>query len=200
MVKLSSVFVLLLLLPTLAVGQAGTISIYGDIGGTDCGLSDVAPGLETYYIIHSFTPGATACQFWAPEPWCMEAIYLSDTAVFPVTIGNTQEGVSIGYGSCLSGYIHVLSINVFAQGLTPQCCCYFIYPHPQATTGEVEVVDCDENLLTAHGYVGYFNPDYINCGCWVANATESPSYNGCINEPIPTKEYTWGKVKSLYSD
>jgi hypothetical protein len=60
-----------------------------------------------------------------------------------------------------------LSVNVFAQGLTPACCCYFILPHPVSETGEVEIADCDDNLLPANGYWGYFNPDNLNCNLMI---------------------------------
>lgn len=198
--RLLPVVFLLLVLVSPAFGQAGYISIFGDHSGIDCGLPDVAPGLATYYIFHHATPGATACQFWAPTPWCMDAIYLQDTIVFPVTLGDSQTGVSIGYGSCLAGPIHVLSILAFGQGLTPKCCCYFIYPHPASTTGDIQVVDCEENLLSATGGLGYFNPDYIECGCWISAPNSVDGLYGCINDPIPVKDVTWGKVKALYAE
>ncbi|UCH82575.1 MAG: hypothetical protein JSW50_08795 [Candidatus Latescibacterota bacterium] len=188
-----------------ALGQSSWISMFSDIGGTDCNLPDVTPQLTPYYVVHyMYTPeGSTASQFWAPQPWCLGAIYLSDTAVFPVTIGNSQEGVSIGYGSCHTNRVHVLTLNFFTQGTSPSCCCYFVYPHPASTTGEVEVVDCNNNLVTATGGWGYVNADWVNCGCWVGNQSGGSGPAGpygCINDPIAVEQATWGKVKSLYSD
>jgi hypothetical protein len=185
-------------------GQAGYIGIYGDNQGmTPCGLRDQTPGLTPYYIVHTNTPGATASRFWAPKPWCSMAQYLADTAVFPVTVGNSQTGVAIGYGSCRQGPIHVLTINFFTQGLTPSCCCYFIYGDPR-TSGQVEVVDCAEHLLYATGSRGVINstiacdcPACTSPGCLAAFYAGS---DGCINYPVPVQESTWGRVKQLYSE
>jgi hypothetical protein len=146
--------------------------------------------------------GASASQFWAPTPWCLGATYLSDTPVFPVTIGDSQTGVSLGYGECLSNRAHVLTLNFFTQATSHSCCCYFIYPHPQSTTGWVEVVDCNNDLQTANGSWGYINADWVTCGCWIGKQTagEGPAGPyGCINDPVPVEQATWGKVKSLYS-
>lgn len=203
MVKLILALILVLCVASPVLGQTDYISVSGDPYGSDCFLWDVAPGLVTYYVVHYAWVGATASQFWAPKPWCLGAVYLADAAVFPVTIGDSQTGVSIGYGSCLNGPIHVLTLNFFAQGTSPNCCCYFIYPHPQSETGDIEVVDCNDNLNSAYGWLGYINTDYLTCICTVAGRTagEKPAGPyGCINDPIAVEQATWGKVKALYSD
>jgi len=166
-----------------ALAQAGFIGLFSDLQGIDCDLFDNAPGLCTYYVFHQATPGAIASQFSAPMPGCMAALYLSDTAVFPVTIGNSQIGVAIGYGVCLAAPIHILSINLFCQGLTPTCCPYPVLPDPAVPSGQIEVVDCSNNLLVASGSQAMVNPDH-SCCCFCTAVEKS----------------TWGKVKSLYDD
>jgi hypothetical protein len=165
---------------SLAFAQAGTIGIYGDPGGTLCELEDATPGLCSYYVVHVLTPGATAAQFSAPAPACFAGPYLSDTAVFPVTIGSSQTGVAIGYGTCVVGPAHILTINYFCQGLTGNCCEYAILADPNVPSGEIEVVDCTSGLLFANGGHAVVNADGT-CDC--TNASE---------------ESTWGKVKSLF--
>lgn len=178
-------FVTLVLVATasLAFAQPGFLGMFGDQQGTDCNLWDVMPGLCTYYVVHVGTPGATASQFSAPQPGCHLAIYLSDTQMFPVTIGNSQNGVAIGYGACLGSPILVLMVNYFCQGLTPPCCTYRVLPDPNNPTGQIDVVDCNGSLLAAAGLCAVINPT-SDCPCWAT----------------PTKESTWGKVKSLYSE
>ena len=85
----------------LAFAQGGFIGIFGDAAGTDCNLWDKGPGLCLYYVFHMMAPGVTASQWSAPAPSCFPSIWLSDTAMFPVTIGSSQTGVAIGYGACL---------------------------------------------------------------------------------------------------
>jgi len=201
---LLSLLALLVLVASPAFAQGGWISMFADQSGTDCDLPDRMTGLTPYYVVHyMYSGGATASQFWTPAPWCLGATYLSDTAVFPVTIGNSQTGVSIGYGVCLFDRAHVLTLNFFTQGTSPECCCYFVYPHPESTTGEIEVVDCGNNLVTANGGWGYINADWVTCGCWVdlnVNDEGPAGPYGCINDPIAVEQATWGKVKALYSE
>jgi hypothetical protein len=137
--------------------------------------------LCTYFIVHVWTPGATASQFSAPMPPCMGAIWLSDTAVYPVTIGNSQTGVAIGYGACIPGPNHILSINYFCQGLAGPCCYYYVQEDPNVPSGEIEIVDCTSAL-------------------WLQTARDCGIINAgpLCNCNIATDPATWGKVKALY--
>ncbi len=168
-----------------AFAQAGSIGICADQRGTVCNLSDV-PGLTQYYVVHMNTQAATACQYSAPKPACFTGIYLSDTNPFPVTIGNSQIGVSIGYGVCKSSPIYVQAISYFTYGTTPPCCFYWVRPDPTASPPGIYVVDCAQpygNLLVATGGAGLINRG-PTCCC------------GCS----PTEDSTWGQVKALYGE
>ncbi|UCH84511.1 MAG: hypothetical protein JSW50_02120 [Candidatus Latescibacterota bacterium] len=167
---------------SMAFAQAGSVGLFADPGGVNCNVTDI-PGLLPIFAVHVYHAGATACQFSAPVPACMiAAIWLSDTAVFPVTVGNSQTGVAIGYGLCQGAPTHVLTINVFAQGLSAPCCVYPVLPDPNVPSGQVEVVDCNNSLLQATGGVAIINST-PNCNC-----------------DVPTEDTTWGKVKSLYTN
>lgn len=173
----------LMLGASMAFAQGGSIGVFADPAGSSCNLTDAAPGLLSFYAVHVLTPGATASQFSAPKPACMaSATYLSDTGVFPVTIGNSQNGVAIGYGACLAAPIHVLTINFFGSGLTPACCYYGVFADPNLASGQIEVVDCAENLIYATGGVGIVNPN-ATCQC-----------------DVPVQDTTWGKVKSIFAE
>ena len=167
-----------------ALAQGGFIGVRADPGGTDCNLQDVVPGiLLNYYVVHLSCPGATASQWAAPMPACMVgAIWLSDTSVFPVTIGNSQIGVAIGYGVCLASPIHILTMNFLGFATTTPCCEYTPTADPGAPSGQIEVVDCAGNLVTAGASCAIVNPT-SNCPCWAT----------------PVEETTWGKVKELYT-
>ncbi len=80
-----------------------------------------------------------ASQFAAPMPACMTGVtYLGETSTYAVAVGTTQTGVSIGYGACYSGTIHVLTVRFFGTGLSEPCC---VYPCsvPDWYHGETEV-------------------------------------------------------------
>lgn len=169
-----------------AWGQAGSIGIFPNAAANCCLLDDKTLGLTAYYVVHVYTPGATACRYSAPRPVCFTATYLSDTNMFPVTIGNSQSGVSVGYGSCRVGPIHVQTLNFFTTGTTPECCYYRVQPDPASSYGEIEVSDCGFQLIFGVG-----GHSIINGG---------PRCNCGYPCPVPVEETTWGEVKSLYSD
>jgi len=176
----------MLLGATLAFGQVGgVIGSYADPGGLNCNVTDAAPGLLPIFIVHTLSPGATAAQFAAPIQLCqVGSLWLSDTGVFAVTIGNSQGGVAIGYGTCQVSPTHILTINYFVNGITALCCAYSVIPDPNVVSMQVEVVDCAGNLLTATGRTNTINGTVAQCDCNV----------------VPVEESTWGKVKSLYVD
>jgi hypothetical protein len=168
---------------SLAFGQGagGSIGLFSDLQGTDCNLWDVVPGLGTYYVVHTGHQGATAAQFMARKPACLLATYLSDSAVHPVTIGNSQTGVAVNYGFCYYPPTLVLTINFFCQGLTGQCCTYRVSPDPRVPSGQIEVADCAFNIWYAAGNCAVVNPN-ASCPCWAT----------------PAEKTTWGRVKAQY--
>ncbi len=92
------------------------------------------------------------------------ATWISDTEPFE-NPGNSQTGKSIGYGVCIAGprAILVLTINYFVQGSSPPCCQYPLLPVPWAG-GQVRLIDCDYNTLTAEGLVSTINGNGT-CSC-----------------------------------
>jgi len=171
--------VVLMLGAGMAFAQGGTFGLYGDNAGTSCWLNDKTPGLTPYYVVHLNTTAASAAEFAAPKPSCLLATWLSDTSVFPVTVGGSQTGVSIGYGSCRAAPIHILTLNFFTQGMTGACCLYRVLPHP--VNGGPWMVDCASNQLPAGTNIAVVN----------GNAT-------CTCEIVPADDTTWGGVKALY--
>ena len=174
--------VAMLCVASLVFAQGGSIGAFGDPGGTDCNLYDAAPGLMSVYIVHMNTAGATASQFYAPTPACfLGATYLSDSPAFPVAIGSSQTGIAIAYGACLPSPIHVLTIQFFGQGLTPECCWFKPEPHPSSSEEFLlEKWDCDGVLQDEYPGWAIINPDLRTyCG-------------------TPSGNTTWGAIKVLY--
>ena len=182
--------------------QAGAIGVFGDPRGASCELYDRTPGLTSFYIVHVLTPGAMGSQYSAPKPACLMATWLSDTNMFPVTIGNSQVGMSVAYGSCRVGPIHVQTMNYFGTGTTPACCRYGACPHVNSLAGLIEVIDCDENLVYGWAYEGIVNSTPF-CGCY---ACASPACVEALHRTssncyaVSVEDATWGRVKSAYSE
>ena len=165
-----------------AYGQGGAITLSSDPAGTSCNLADRNAGLCSIYVVHIEGSGVTGAQFSARAPACFTATWLSDTAVFPVILGDSQSGVSVAYGGCMSSPVHILTITFLCQGLTAECCPYRVLPHPGSTSGEIEVSDCNFTVLYAAGGRAVING---NPGCPCGYGAEAS---------------TWGKVKTLYRE
>ena len=178
-----------------ASGQfPGWIGASSDQSGLNSIFEDNVPGLMNVYVFHHYTNAATGCRFKAPKPICMEAMYLGEAVTAPFTRrGNSQTGITISYGMCLSSPIHVLTISFFVQGTTPNCCCYFILPDHAAVPHGIHVTDCSDppQLMLAHTYIGIINPAMNQC-------SEHTVPESCINYSVPVENSTWGAIKSLY--
>lgn len=180
MAKAVTIAFLAVLVASSAFGQAGTIGIFADPNGTNPNLVDNGPGIYSVYVVHVDVSGSEGCQFSAPLPACYPGSFLSDGNVHDVVLGNSQDGVSVAYGQCLSGPIHVLTINVFNQGLTQQCCRWWVRPHPDNVNQQIEATNCSRDFIYPLGAPGTFNAD-AGCG-------------------DPYEESTWGRVKKLYDE
>jgi len=163
MKKALLVTLVLMLVAGTGFAQNGFVGVFADNQGTNCNLA-VAPGLFLVYVVHVFTAGSTAVQYSAPKPACLTATYLSDTNMFAVTIGHSQTGVAVGYGSCRIGTIHVQTLAYFVAGGTAQCCEYPVLPDPNVASGHIETVNCAYNLVYAMGITGIVNPN-PTCVC-----------------------------------
>ncbi|MEE9271617.1 MAG: hypothetical protein V3V49_15315 [Candidatus Krumholzibacteria bacterium] len=174
----------MLLGASLTFGQAGAIGTYADPLGLDCNVTGSIGSVLSIFVVHTLTPGATASRFRASAPLCMlttGSVHLSDTVVFPVTVGSSQTGVAIGYGACLAGPIHVLTIN-YMSGATPFCCEYTVQADPGSVSGQIEVDLCSGQLAFGVGLTHTVNGT-IACPCSV---------------PVPVEAMSWGRVKAMY--
>jgi hypothetical protein len=118
----------------------------------------------------------------APKPDCLNATYLSDTAVLPMTSGSSQTVVEVGYGMCAANVdmpFHVLTINYFANSATAPCCLYKIT--------FAENTDCAGNVDTAVGLSNVINPNGT-CSCEAGSDCST----------LPVEAATWGSIKALY--
>lgn len=120
----------------------GSIGVYSDLNGTNRNVIDTG-GIVMVHVFHTATEGATASQFRveAPAGWSL----LSSQAQYPVTIGSPDIGVAIGYGQCITGKNHVLTLTYQSPGTTAGEM-FKIGPHSR-TPESIQVVDCSQNLV-----------------------------------------------------
>lgn len=149
------IFVVTGVIVLIAPGQVwtqGTIGIYGEPAGrTLCVMPD-SP-LQEYFVVYADGPPIQRIEFSAALPVeCLTPLstWISDFAMFPNTAGDSQNGIVVDFGQCLSPPIHILSILVEQPAnLKPDCCPWEI--------GGVVASDCEGNPIAWHRTRGYLN-------------------------------------------
>lgn len=158
-----------------ALAQVNQFGVYAEPTASDCGIPFESAGSKSFYVVHTLSPGALASQFMVPLPACFPGSWLSDDQPFATTIGDSQNGVVIAYGSCLSGTIHVLTINVFATDVPPNCCMISVVPDPSVMSGEIEIADCSSAMVYGTGLSYPINED-CSCDCETGEVLSVPPY------------------------
>jgi len=178
---------------------ASTIEVSETQYGYGCQLgNDQGPGVRTVYVRHTFSVGSLASRFRILLGPGATMTYLSETHPYPMTVGNTQDGISICYGSCTPPEPLLLAtISYMSYATDANCSKVLIMPHPSAQT--VEVVGCDGvpeaafvremNILAPHGVCGCPDPHKF---------AGAPQVFDCNSLPVAST--TWGAIKSLYSN
>ena len=178
----------LLLVAGLAFAQGGSIGLFSTPAPVNCDVYDI-PGVIMVYVVHVFSPGATAAQFIVNDvSWGNLMIFLAEAATPPYikigtcTMSGGGGGCAIAFGMCVPSPNMMLTITYFAQGMTGPCSYIQVMADPSAMPPGIYVTDCSSPpiLLNATGGDVVVNPD-ATCMC-----------------NIPVEETTWGQIKSLY--
>lgn len=164
-----------------ALAQTGSMGFASDAVGSSCNIT-VPTGVPfTIYVVHKSTDGATGSQ-WRFDPATAHAnLIATGNSAGPaslLTIGSPAAGISIAYGGCVSGDLHIWTFNYFTVVGVPNCTYLFITADP--IPNKVISVDCNFAEIEVDPGEGIMNPDGT-CDCVVG-----------------TQQSTWGKVKSLY--
>jgi hypothetical protein len=82
--------------------------------------------------------------------------------------------------------MHILTAWYYAGSLigTADCCEYQVLPHPEASTGDVEILDCTGTWVAADHVSAFVNAN-SSCPCSIPTG-------------IAGQLTTWGAVKALY--
>jgi hypothetical protein len=163
----------------------GFIGLYADAAATSCNLVPLAGTLYQVHVIHMRHTGMAGSHFAAPAPDCMNAVHLGDQGMWPTQIGNSQDGLSLGYGGCLTAPTYLMVINYFVEGDVDPCCLYPVLPDPHRADGEIVGVDCSPNLVVIGGGTAVVN---ANSGCMCGDG----------GDPVLVEETTWGRIKMMY--
>ncbi len=186
---------------SLAFGQAGYIGLFSDAAHTNCNMTITdTGGTKRVYVYHMLSAGTTASMFGIEttglvggEDECdLSGISYQFTLVigdpfFEAPYDTDNAGVAIAYGSCITTgaiYLFRITFACFDEMVPPPACSKLeVVPAPDAPSGTIEVVGCADDKLVGGGGRLNINPtsSCMECG------------------PNPTKDSSWGKIKSLYN-
>lgn len=174
---------------------SGAISVSSISLGYECEVLDLAPQVRTFYVLHTLNIGTTASRFKLAAGPGMTMTWMSETHALASTIGDTQNGISVCYGSCTVGDVLIASVTYLAYGTSASCSEIRVLPHPNATT--IEAIRCDGVPIRVFGRNLQVSTSGI-CGCGSAvSFSGTPSNFAC--EPVAVQASTWGAIKALYA-
>jgi hypothetical protein len=172
-----------------------SIAVWGSPDYPLCEISDL-PGERTLYVVHRFNPGMNAVRFKIEAGPGLTMTYVSEVHHFASTVGNTQDGISVCYGTCTLGNQLIASITYIANGTSAPSSRIVVAPHPSAQT--IEAIKCNGVPTRAYGEDMTVSSGG-GCGCPVTH-----SFPGTADvfscDPAATKNTTWGAIKALYLD
>lgn len=176
----------LIALPAAAMAQHGTIGLYTEETATNCDMVDAGQGILTVYVVHTQVAGSTASEFMVQPSTGFTATHVGDYTPY-LYIGNSQTGISVGYGECLSGPISIMTITYLFDGTSSACGYLEVVGDPGAVEPPgLYTVDCapywERQKHVPQGGKLFVNGDG-SCPCL---------------SPVPVREGTWGQIKVLY--
>jgi hypothetical protein len=177
---------ILLVVPAAAMAQHGVIGLFADETATSCEMVDNGQGILDIYVMHTLVAGSTASEFMVQPSAGFTAMHIGDTTPY-LYIGNSQTGISVAYGECLTAPIHIMTITYLFDGTSSACGYLEVVADPNAVpVPGIYMTDCVlpvPNKFSPQGGKLFVNGDG-SCPCM---------------SPVPTEESTWGQIKAMYN-
>lgn len=168
-----------------SASYADSIGLFSDATSGIC-AAEAAVGLPlNVYVIH-FSPNGATGSAWRVDNSSAMVELGSSCNELSIT-GDPYTGISLGYGSCMSGTFVLCTLTFLkvTTGVIPGCYQLNVLPYPGEQT--VTTVDCSQAAQAAAG--GFFTFD------WVENVTSGLN---CWDCTTAAQSSTWGAVKALY--
>lgn len=173
-------FVLLAVTVLSTTAHADVIGLYSDPTGGFCAAPSTPLVLNTVYVIHQFSSGATRSA-WRITNDTDQVIYNSSCGQLSIQ-GNVIDGIEVFYPGCMTGSFVICQVGFLKLTTEPEPGCYQLnvvgFNSPTPT-----YVDCNDNQFAAEGWFFTFDID-LKPSCWDCST--------------PVESRTWGNVKALY--
>lgn len=188
-----------LLLPSSVLAQS-QVGVFADPSGNFCIVED-RPGPQTLYVLQKFTLGSTATRFQIEFSPGFAGTLLSVSVPNGTMVGDPMTGVTVNYGSCLSGTVAVLNLHLMLTGTSPECSWVRVTAHPLSVDDMPDSYDCSGVRAPEDWRGTHIQPPI---GPWFHLCPDLAGFGhsgyGCkpTSEPLPVEASTWGSVKALY--
>jgi hypothetical protein len=180
------ILAILLVIPVVAASQTGVIGLYADQNAGSCELVDAGQGILNIYVIHTLVVASSAAEFAVEPSAGFTATHIGDQTPY-LFIGNSQTGISVAYGECLSAPINIMTITYLFDGTSSACGYLEVVAHKYGPPAGLFTVDCQDEeapiKLIPQGARLFVNADG-SCPCL---------------SPVPVRESTWGQIKAMYN-
>ena len=179
--RIATLVVVALMATVVAVSaQTPYIAVYYDQYLTQETKDCPGPMMDTWYVAaKNFNAFLTGAEFAIQYPAAV--LYLGDANTPPVTVGNTQAGISMGFALPVNGFFDVFLCNVKVFWNCSSC----VDPYLN------NVVKVVANPVT--GFLGVTDfPQY--------NLIPGVGLTSYICATVPAEETSWGQVKALYGE
>lgn len=179
--RIATLVVVALMATVVAVSaQTPYIAVYFDQYLTQETKDCPGPMADTWYVAaKNFNAFLTGAEFAIQYPAAV--LFLGDANTPPVTVGNTQAGISMGFALPANGFFDVFLCNVNVFWNCSACADPYL-------NNAVKVV---ANPVT--GFLGVTDfPQY--------NLIPGVGLTSYICATVPAEETSWGQVKALYGE
>jgi hypothetical protein len=178
----------ILMCASLASAQyGGQVSLYSDVGYTDCNLVETVGGINVVYMVHDMALEATASQFSVAMNWPTATAFPPSYGTNLVIGSSPLTGIAVTYAGapCRTLPWLIGTWQFFVAADTPPCTFALeVQPDPNAEDyggTEILTVDCASNLLIGSGGKLTVDGDET-CPCLI----------------IANEETSWSQIKALY--
>lgn len=153
----------LMILAAAAPAQAGWVYFAGDPQGNSTGCVTAAPPttVDLYVIADPTYSGLLGVSFRVSGPGRPGMFLVAEDVMSGLFLGDAESGIEIATGSCVSGPIAVLRLQYYVTGI--ECGEVVLLPHPGASSGEVEIVDCAAQTRTCRVMPAFVTTGSTDC-------------------------------------
>lgn len=143
-------------------GSLAYAAVFPDESMSTCKFPDSGGALSVAYVILTNSIPLKEISFRAPIPGCLggPGSFVFESSPYTTT-GDSQTGITIDFGGCITAPATILTIYSF-QALSDPCCPWQVFSY-DGLTSQIEFVDCSD--VARPGESAVYGPLYTGECC-----------------------------------